>query len=63
VPITRRWINERFAAVPADEARRMLGENAVEFYGLHRDALTPIAARIGPTPDEVHVPSPEPLPA
>jgi predicted TIM-barrel fold metal-dependent hydrolase len=62
-PHTRRWINERFAAMPEDEARRILGENAIEFYGLDRAALVRLAERIGMTRDEVHVPSTEPLPA
>jgi predicted TIM-barrel fold metal-dependent hydrolase len=62
-PHTRRWINERFAAVPDGEARRILSDNAIEFYGLDRGPLTVIADRIGPTPDEVHQPSTEPLPA
>jgi predicted TIM-barrel fold metal-dependent hydrolase len=62
-PHTRRWINERFAAVPRDEARRILGENAADLYGLDRAALAPIVERIGPTVDEVHVPSTEALPA
>jgi len=62
-PHTRRWINERFAAMPEDEARLILGENAVELYGLDRAPLDEVAQRVGPTRDEVHVPSPEPLPA
>ena len=62
-PHTRRWINERFAAMPEDEARLILGETAIDVYGLDRAALRDIADRVGPTPDEVHVPSPEPLPA
>ena len=62
-PHTRRWINERFAAVPEAEARRILGENAAELYRLDRDALAPVVDRVGPTLDEVHVPSTEPLPA
>ncbi|HEX2384816.1 MAG TPA: amidohydrolase family protein [Acidimicrobiales bacterium] len=62
-PHTRRWINERFAAMPEDEARRILGDNAADLYGVDRAALTSIAERIGPTRDEVHVPSSEPLPA
>ena len=62
-PHTRRWINERFVAVPEDEARRILGVNAVELYRLDHAALAEIAARIGPTRDEVHVLSTEPLPA
>src|SRR3954447_18877443 len=62
-PHTRRWINERFAAVPEDEARLVLGETAVDLYGLDRSRLQDIADRIGLTTDEVHVPSTEPLPA
>ena len=53
-PHTRKWIRERFQDVPRDEARRILGENAVELYQLDRDDLAPIAERIGPTVDEVH---------
>jgi len=62
-PHTRRWINERFAAVPEAEARPILGETAADLYGLDRAALAPVVERIGPTADEVHVPSTEPLPA
>jgi len=36
--------------IPDDEARRMLGLNAAEFYGFDLDVLEPIAARIGPAP-------------
>ena len=53
-PHTRKWIRERFHDVPPDEARRILGENAVELYQLDRDELAPITERIGPTVDEVH---------
>jgi hypothetical protein len=49
--------------MPDDEARRILGENAIDVYRLDRDALVAIADRVGPTPDEIHVPSKEPLPA
>jgi hypothetical protein len=35
--------------VPDDELRLMLGENAIRFFGLDRDRLATIAARIGPT--------------
>ena len=62
-PHTRRWINERFAAVPEAEARLILGETAADLYGLDRAALAPVVDRIGPTVDEVHIPSEEPLPA
>lgn len=56
-PHTRRWINERFRDVPEDEARRILGLNAAELYGLDLEALAPIVERIGMTPDEVHAPA------
>jgi predicted TIM-barrel fold metal-dependent hydrolase len=62
-PHMRRWINEQVAAMPQHEARAILGENAVELYRLDRDVLDQVAARIGPTPEDVHVPSTEPLPA
>jgi predicted TIM-barrel fold metal-dependent hydrolase len=62
-PHTRRWINERFCTMPEDEARSILGENAIDVYRLDRNALVAIAERIGPSPDDVHVPSKEPLPA
>jgi predicted TIM-barrel fold metal-dependent hydrolase len=53
-PHTRDWIHVRFKDVPTDEARRILGETAIEVYGLDRARLTQIAERIGPTVDEVH---------
>ena len=34
----------------------MLGENAVPVYRLDRDALVTVAARIGPTVDELATP-------
>jgi hypothetical protein len=61
-PHTRYWINERFRDVPEDDARRILGLNADEAYGLDLDALAPTVDRIGPTADEVHGPNPYPIP-
>ena len=52
-PNTHDWIRDAFADVPEEEARRILGENAVEIYGLDRAELTRTAARIGPTAKEV----------
>jgi hypothetical protein len=37
-----------FAGVPDDEARLMLGENAIRFIDLERAPLAEIAKRIGP---------------
>jgi predicted TIM-barrel fold metal-dependent hydrolase len=36
------------AGIPLDEARRMLGLNAAEFYGFDLDVLQPVADRVGP---------------
>lgn len=53
-PHTRVWITKRFGAVPEHEARRILGLNAAELYGLDLDALAPVVERIGMTTDDVH---------
>lgn len=39
--------------MPEAEARRILGENAIDFYRLDRAQLAAIAQRIGPTVQEV----------
>jgi predicted TIM-barrel fold metal-dependent hydrolase len=53
-PHTRRWIAERFGAVPVDETAAILGVTAASVYGVDVDALAPIVDRIGPTHEEVH---------
>ncbi|HEY6532001.1 MAG TPA: amidohydrolase family protein [Acidimicrobiales bacterium] len=52
-PNTRDWLRLAFEGVPADDARLMLGENAIRFFGLDRQRLAEIAKRIGPDLDEV----------
>jgi predicted TIM-barrel fold metal-dependent hydrolase len=52
-PNTNAWLQDAFAAVPDDEVRSMLGENAIRFLGLDRARLAEIAARIGPTMDDI----------
>jgi predicted TIM-barrel fold metal-dependent hydrolase len=54
-----------FAGVPERWARRMLGGNAIDVYGLDAGALTKVAERIsGPTPtDLASPPPPECIPA
>jgi predicted TIM-barrel fold metal-dependent hydrolase len=52
-PNTWDWLRDALADVPEDEARLMLGENAVSLYRLDRPALAAIAERIGPRPSEV----------
>jgi predicted TIM-barrel fold metal-dependent hydrolase len=62
-PYSRLAIRHTFHDVPEDEARLILGETAVGVFGLDRAALAPIAARIGPKPQEVAVPpTPQELP-
>lgn len=48
-PMTGVRLKENFSGVPEDEIRKLLGENALSWYGMSRDALQPIADRIGPT--------------
>jgi predicted TIM-barrel fold metal-dependent hydrolase len=52
-PNTRDWLRLAFEGVPEDEARKMLGENAIRFFGLDRDRLAEIATRIGPDVGDV----------
>jgi predicted TIM-barrel fold metal-dependent hydrolase len=52
-PNTYDWLRDAFAEVPEDEARLMLGENAVRCYALDREKLLAIAARIGPRPEDI----------
>lgn len=52
-PDTRDWIRVAFAGLPENEARLILGENALRAFGLDREPLDAIAARIGPDPREV----------
>jgi hypothetical protein len=41
------------AGVPEDEARLMLGENAVDLWGFDRATLEGVAQRVGPSVAEV----------
>jgi predicted TIM-barrel fold metal-dependent hydrolase len=52
-PNTQDWIRAAFRGVPEDEARLILGENAMDFFGFDRAALNAVAARIGPPPEDV----------
>ncbi len=45
-----------FAGLPVDEVRLLLGENAINCFGLDRDAIRSIADRIGPFPADVDRP-------
>jgi predicted TIM-barrel fold metal-dependent hydrolase len=52
-PNTKDWIVDSMASVPETEARQILGENAIAFYGLDRSKLAAIADRIGFDSSEV----------
>ncbi len=47
-PNTRAYYEETFAGIPEADGRKILGENAVAFYGLDRERLQAVAAEIGP---------------
>jgi predicted TIM-barrel fold metal-dependent hydrolase len=53
-PHTRKWIADRFRAVPEDECRQILGTNAAALYRVDVDALSELVERIGPTTADVH---------
>jgi hypothetical protein len=46
-PNSRSWIRDAFAGIPEADARRILADNAIEWYGFDRAALEAVAARIG----------------
>lgn len=54
-PNTREWMQTVFAGVEENEARLILGENAMDCYNLDRSALRAIAQKIGPQPADILV--------
>ncbi len=52
-PNTKDWLRAAFSGVPEEEARLILGENAIRCYGLDRSSIESIAGRIGPPVDEI----------
>jgi hypothetical protein len=52
-PNTREWIQVAMQGVPHNEARAILGDNAINFYGLDRAKLQKVADRIGPLASDV----------
>ncbi len=61
-PYTREHLRQIFPGVAPDEMSRILGENAAALYGFDLAALAPLAARFGPTVEELAQPLQE-LPA
>lgn len=56
-PNTIEWLQVALAGLREDEARAILGENAIEYYGLNRPKLEELAERIGPLASDVLVDS------
>ncbi len=52
-PNTVPRLRSDFGDVPVGDTRKMLGETAARCYGFDIESLRPIAAKIGPTPDEL----------
>ena len=55
-PNTDQYLKVLFSGVPEDETRKMLGENAIRFFGLDQDHLAKIAARDRPRDVRGHRP-------
>jgi predicted TIM-barrel fold metal-dependent hydrolase len=49
-PNTVNYYKETFAGIPEEDGRKILGTNAVEFYGLDAKKLRAVADEIGPEP-------------
>jgi predicted TIM-barrel fold metal-dependent hydrolase len=52
-PYTRKALKDAFYDRPVDEVRALLGERAIDVYGLDREALRGAADRVGPRPSEI----------
>ncbi|MGZ6929906.1 MAG: amidohydrolase family protein [Acidimicrobiia bacterium] len=52
-PHTLEFLRDAFRDIPRDETAAMLGLNAAEVYGFDIESLTPLADRIGPSPDDL----------
>jgi predicted TIM-barrel fold metal-dependent hydrolase len=62
-PHTREWIRIRYHDLPEEEARKMLGLNALECYRCFDPLkLQEVADRVGMTADEIHRQPPPPNP-
>lgn len=57
-PNTHDWIRTTLGDIPEAESRAILGENAIDFYGLDRALLEREAKRVGPLPDELFTDQP-----
>jgi predicted TIM-barrel fold metal-dependent hydrolase len=53
ISVTRMALANAFAGLELSDIRRMIGENAIDCYGLDRGKLSVLARRIGPTVDNI----------
>lgn len=60
-PNTLAWIQCVLGNVPENEARMILGENSINFFGLDREYLKAAALRYGPFPADVFGQTPDPI--
>jgi predicted TIM-barrel fold metal-dependent hydrolase len=52
-PNTYDYLRDLFAGVPERDTRKILGENAIRFFGLDASEIAAIAERVGPTIEEI----------
>jgi predicted TIM-barrel fold metal-dependent hydrolase len=52
-PNTKDWIRKLMGEYSEEELRKVLGENAIEFWGLDKELLDAVAFRCGPLPSEL----------
>ena len=52
-PNTLDFLGDLFAGVPESDARKILGENAIRFFGFDAAALAAVADRVGPTVEQI----------
>jgi hypothetical protein len=55
-PYTREHLRARFSSLDPAEVRKLLAGNVAALYDFDLDALAPLAARVGPTVEEVATP-------
>jgi hypothetical protein len=59
-PYSREGLRIAYAGLPREEVAAMVGGNAARVYGFDLDLLDPIAAKAGPTVEELAQPLEEP---
>jgi len=55
-PYTKESLRRSFSSLPEADLRKIFSENIARVYDFDLDALAPLAAEYGPTPDEIAVP-------